>query len=301
MGLPSVESVRAGLATTVEQPAPPRRRFGLYSAATVLPMADEGGQAGRWQLGIQYRALDPYVALNPPVWPADLLAAAQFAPAHGVLRKADNRAVVGYPDEWGSANAVPLVVALECPGGPGDSAAEYKARATALLDWNEERLVEATLWSGERGNNQFLANTTSANLTPAGGPVPIADAVSLLSGSIHAGNTLGVFHVPVVALPFIHNYVSAEQNVLRTKLGDAVAVGAGYGFSGPDLSTPPAPVTWRWLYSTGPVVVRRGPVRVYDPYYDQHQSRTITIAERMVSVTVGGYAAAVKTIMTATV
>ena len=292
MGVLALVADRPDRVVRVDQPAPARRRYGLFSAATVLTLPD-----GRWALGIEYQAGDWSVPsdVTEGWWrgPADCatqqLAAAELPP------KGDTR---GADSDWAAANTFTTYSVIECPGGPGSTTAAMTARVRALADWNEERQVEHTLWTGLYGNNQYLTHPATDDLTPAGGAVDMRRAVSLLAQGMHTdgGHIAGVLHMVPECWPYVPG-VTREGAVLRTTLGDAVSFGAGYGQLGPkpDEATPgTAPgVDERWVIGSGPVVVRRGAQRVMDPVYDQDSAATYYLVERTYSVTIDGYVVAV--------
>lgn len=91
----------------------------------------------------------------------------------------------------------------------------------------------------------------------------IAQGVAALEGclaEIYGG--MGTLHVPTGAAALLGccNIAYVDGNRLSTLAGNCVVVGSGYSAanSGPDGT--PAPPGTAWLYISGPVVVRRGPI-----------------------------------------
>lgn len=165
-------------------------------------------------------------------------------------------------------------------GGMWDEAI---ARASAALNGGEARAVERAFWTGQADqpagatifphlaanaavNDDGASGSTviqPAAVVPQAGPMDIVEALGVLEGymgSCYPG--VPVIHMPlgVVAEASSYNLIHRQGPQLRTLAGSLVAAGAGYPGTGPDGTTPPYPQTW--IYATGAVFGRRGPVQV---------------------------------------
>ncbi|MFF0401736.1 cupin [Streptomyces sp. NPDC005248] len=134
---------------------------------------------------------------------------------------------------------------------------EAREHAEASLELGEQQAVEAGFWSAK------LA-MTATDLTPAEGPVSIAQGVAALEGCLaEQYGGVGVLHVPAGAAALLGccNLVREDPAAgsLRTLAGNCVIIGAGYSAMNTGPGNLPAEPGTAWLYITGPVVVRRGP------------------------------------------
>lgn len=296
--LVAVQAEPPPFTAAVDQPAPQPRGYGLYSVATVLTPGDEGA-GGRWSLGAQYPTGDAY-RQQWAIWPGGLDCAPQLANRDNPLGDTTTPPEEG--GDFGTANAFMVNAGVECWGGGRDD--ELAARARAILDWNEQFAVERALWTGEGGNNQYLAGTWAADLTPAGGPVDPVDGVALLERHIATGHARGIIHAPPGIAAYLSGVVRRDGNRQVTSvLENAVAFGAGYaGGIGPaGAGGPGATDDWDWMFASGQVVIRRGPIRVLDPIYGPRDDTALALAERTVQITIDGAVAAVRVARTTTV
>src|SRR5690606_26062585 len=106
----------------------------------------------------------------------------------------------------------------------------------------------------------------AVDLTPTAGPLSIAQGVAALEGALaESYGGVGTVHVPAGAAALLGCCRVAQEDPatgsLRTLAGNCVVIGAGYSAENTGPSGPAEPGT-AWLYVTGPVVVRRGPVDV---------------------------------------
>lgn len=194
------------------------------------------------------------------------------------------------PGQTFAATGSPFAVwaGFDCfQGGIGDAA----ATATERLQTSEWRAVEQHYWE------QQLA-AQADDLTPSGDTLPsIQDATAILEQAIadrYGG--IGVIHSPRYVWPYARGLVGRDLNdgiaptpnvsLLRTELWTKWAFGLGYPGTGPDGSQPDAGTTW--LYATGAVLVRRGPIIVpatpTSGAFNSTTNRTTVYAERVYTV-----------------
>ncbi|MDX2643496.1 cupin [Streptomyces sp. PA03-1a] len=154
------------------------------------------------------------------------------------------------------AEPITVYAGSEC-STMGWTYAEARAHAEASLELGEQQAVEAGFWT------QHLA-TTAVDLTPAEGPVNIAQGVAALEGCLaESYGGVGTLHVPAGAAALLGccNLVREDpaSGSLRTLAGNCTIIGAGYSAMNTGPGNIPADPGTAWLYITGPVVVRRGP------------------------------------------
>lgn len=155
------------------------------------------------------------------------------------------------------ARPITIYAGVECSTF-GLSYEEAVEHVRATLELGEQQAVESAFW-------RYTLAPQAVDLTPAGGPVPLAQGVAVLEGCLaESYGGVGTLHVPAGAAALLGccSIAYREGDSLRTLAGNCVTVGAGYSAanSGPDGS--PAPPGTAWLYISGPVVVRRGPVDI---------------------------------------
>ncbi|MEW2633345.1 cupin [Streptomyces sp. NPDC048389] len=134
--------------------------------------------------------------------------------------------------------------------------AEARAHAEATMSLGEQHALEAAFWRTKLAMD-------AVDLTPAQGPVSVAQGVAALEGCLAASyGGIGTLHVPAGAAALLGccNVLreDPESGALRTLAGNCAIIGAGYSAAGPG-NIPAEPGT-AWLYITGPLVIRRGPV-----------------------------------------
>ncbi|MER6828882.1 hypothetical protein ABT352_23075 [Streptosporangium sp. NPDC000563] len=155
-----------------------------------------------------------------------------------------------------TAGPVTIYAGAVC-SAPGFSYAEAEQHARAGLSQGEGRALEEWFW------RDVLA-PKAVDRTPAAGPVSVTQGIAILEGWLAADyGGVGVIHVPAGAAALLGRFsqLMVQGSRLRTWLGNCVVLGAGYAVNtGPDGT--PAPAGQAWLYASGPVVVRRGPVDV---------------------------------------
>lgn len=156
-------------------------------------------------------------------------------------------------------HAVPITVyaGAEC-STLGWSYEEARAHAEASLALGEQAALEAAWWRDK------LA-VAAVDLTPAAGPVTIAQGVAALEGCLaQSYGGVGTLHIPVGAAALLSccNILREDPvtGSLRTLAGNCAVIGAGYSVTNTGPGNTPAEPGTGWLYITGPIAVRRGPV-----------------------------------------
>ncbi|MFF7143464.1 cupin [Streptomyces nodosus] len=154
------------------------------------------------------------------------------------------------------ADPITVYSGAEC-STMGWTYAEARAHAEASLELGEQEAVEAGFWTNK------LA-MTAQDLTPAEGPVNIAQGVAALEGCLaEQYGGVGTLHVPAGAAALLGCCNLAHRDPadgsLSTLAGNCIIIGAGYSAMNTGPGNLPADPGTAWLYVTGPVVVRRGP------------------------------------------
>lgn len=155
------------------------------------------------------------------------------------------------------AEPITIYAGVEC-STIGWSYEEAVRHVRASLALGEQQAVESAFW-------RYHLAPRAVDLTPQGGAVNIAQGVAALEGCLaEQYGGVGTLHVPAGAAALLGccNIAYRDGDSLRTLAGNCVIVGSGYSAanSGPDGT--PAPPGEAWLYVSGPVVVRRGPVDI---------------------------------------
>ncbi|MDQ1018954.1 cupin [Streptomyces afghaniensis] len=155
------------------------------------------------------------------------------------------------------ADPVTIYAGVRC-STIGWSYQEAIEHVRASLELGEQQAVESAFW-------RYTLAPRAIDLTPAEGPVSLAQGVAALEGCLaESYGGVGTLHVPTGAAALLGccNIAYVDGNRLSTLAGNCVIVGSGYSAAntGPD-GTPAEPGT-AWLYISGPVVVRRGPIDV---------------------------------------
>lgn len=212
------------------------RRYGLFDAATLLDMPTRVIAAG-----LQFYADDcgDFVTVYnqecglSPTKPAE-----------------EGSELVATDPYW-------LATRLRC-GTVGRTAEEIRSAVRARLDAMEQWHVEAMLWSGDPAQLGVLnLENAGATIVVPGAPGAGA-AISALENAFYGVNGyVGTIHVNTQAEGALAyaDMLRPSTGVLRTPVGSAVSLGAGYGVTGP-LGVAPA-AGFVWAYMTGYVGVWR--------------------------------------------
>ncbi|MFE3146571.1 cupin [Streptomyces sp. NPDC059218] len=168
----------------------------------------------------------------------------------------------------------------------GWSYKEARTQAEASLELGEQAGIE-------NGFMQFKLTRDAVDLTPPEGPLSIAQGVAVLEGCLaESYGGVGTLHVPAGAAALLGccNLVEKDPETgnLETLAGNCVVIGAGYSALNEGPGGVPAEPGTAWLYITGPLIIRRGPVVVVPdrpgPSVNIRNNDRQVIAERTVVV-----------------
>lgn len=214
-----------------------RSRYGLFDVATLLPMTRQMIAAGLQfyadECGNFIEATDPECGIDPTEKTAN-----------------EGTELVGTDPFWRETR-------LRC-GTVGRTAADIQRAVTGRLESMEEWHVENVLWNG------YAPLPGVLNLVGAGATIvtPLAPgagaAISALENAFYQVNGyVGTIHVNTVAEGALEyaGMLNPDAGVLRTRVGSAVSLGAGYGITGPAEVAPAAGFVWAFM--TGYVGVWR--------------------------------------------
>lgn len=224
---------------TVTAPVSAPYRYGLFSAAAVLDPAD-----GReFVAGVQWEQ----VCLD--------------APAPVLLEDAlGERAPMELDAELAVEQAGPPIRLFTGFVSALPGREDLLERAREKLTLIEQQSVEYYAWTGAAGNRPRLADESTEILAGVAEPVGLVAGVGLLEAFVSdRTGSVGVLWAP---RPAASSFAAAQ--VLRVEGARLVAplgnplVFAHTSGVGPDGQVPGAGEAW--LFATGPVMVRRGPV-----------------------------------------
>lgn len=167
--------------------------------------------------------------------------------------------------------------------------AEFVDRLRASFDASQHHAIEREVWTGGViATNPAIADA-GADLAgdPAGLPLALAQIEDAIGDTCRGG----MIHMTRGAATMAARYnlltidAAASGRARMTATGTPVVIGSGYTGSGPDGA--PAPAGASWIYATGPMLVRLGPVIIpADPptIIDRRVNRVVVRAERSVVV-----------------
>ena len=212
--------------------APPRqqRRYGLFDAATVVSMPERALAAG-----LQFFIDDCGNAaeLTNPVCGED--------PVEKTFE--EGTSTLGTDPFW-------LYNRLRC-GMVGRTADEIQRTVTDRLLSAEQWHVENVLWNGDPlapGAMNLVDNPTTVIVTPL---APGAGAaISALENAFYqVHGYVGTIHINTRAEGALEyaGFLNPDAGVLRTRVGSAVSLGAGYGINGPADVAPAAGFVWAFM------------------------------------------------------
>jgi hypothetical protein len=214
----------------IDFPANRRLRYGLFAAATVLPMPGRAIAAG-----LQYYTDDCGNFL------------ADYNQECGVdsptKTAVEGSELLGTDPYW-------VVNRVRC-GAVGRTAQDIRGVAQGRLAAMEQWAVEDRLWNGvaaQPGVLNLVNNVGTVTVTPL---APGAGAaISALENAFYQVNGyVGTIHVNDVAEGALEyaGFLNPETGVLRTRKGSAVSLGSGYGVNGPADAAPAAGFTWAFM------------------------------------------------------
>ncbi|MFJ8301591.1 hypothetical protein ACIQ9R_37580 [Streptomyces sp. NPDC094447] len=242
--------------------APPptqRVRYGLFTAGAVVPMSNRmlgnGLQFYADHCGEFTELYNQECGVESPV----------KTPNEGAE-------LVGTDPFW-------LETRLRC-GTVGRTADEIKAAAQSRLTAAEQRRVEDVLWNGIAAQPDVLNLVNNAGTTIVTPLAPGAGAAlaALENAFYQMTGHVGTIHVNVQAEGALEyaGFLNPESGVLRTRMGSAVSLGAGYGINGPDDTAPEAGFVWAFMTayttvwrSTDAQIPQPDPRRVMDRVANQ--------------------------------
>lgn len=178
----------------------------------------------------------------------------------------------------------------------GMTAEEVARQAKRALDNVTQKTVEMEFWNGfaakkltDTNDNRYLTNGTAVDVTPVPGTgVKLRYAQALLEkalGDVTFGAE-GVIHAPVEIASILKLHHNADGS-LETSLGNKVVAGVGYSGTSPNGTNPAANTAW--MYATGPVTVRLGPVALQTEKVAQNTDNAVNTfayyADRPAAVT----------------
>lgn len=255
---------------SVTAPLTTAPRYGLYSVATVL---DDQARAG---CGVVY--LPDATAASGFAWKAACGGGAE-------KQLGDEPDAVTGDGFW-------VITGVSCLRD------DIEAVAAARMALQEARIVEQQIWTNALGLSEGPEFDASSTPVLGGGAVSLAVGIGLLEeylgahydgvGAIHSSRLVA----PAAGRDFL---VNKQGGRLVTTLDTPWAFGQGYA-----VNTGPGGVAAgagkAWLYATGQVVVRRGPIFTTNlaEGLDRNTNDVFVIAERPVNVTVDGLLAAVQ-------
>ncbi len=248
--------------------APPTRvplPYGLLTAAEPQEEADP-----HWQMGVRFRPV--------PCGPAGIT----LEPCPSVTGGPNLSPTAFGVDTRGAGTFSPYAF-IDC--STVGFIEEAEQMATAMLTAGEARAVEREFWTGEFGTRPHLAANAAvtgsdgvieqtAATVITGAPVDVVEGLSLLEDGLAScyGNQ-GVIHATAKTLTHLksENLVERDGPRLRSPSGHLFAIGCGYPGTGPDGTLPAG--GHHWMYATGAVSVRRGPIVLPAPQFAQITDR----------------------------
>lgn len=166
----------------------------------------------------------------------------------------------------------PFVVgaAVECStfGSPAELLAEYGSRADRALEMSQWSQIANELWTGQRSDAQGWSEATrlaspAATILSAS-PVPLVEAIAALEdyfGGCSAGD-VQLIHVPRKLSAHLDHasliHTTPGSGRLWTANNALVIADRGYPGTSPSGDAPTPGVAW--IYSTGPLSARLGPI-----------------------------------------
>ncbi|MBM0227976.1 hypothetical protein [Micromonospora sp. ATA51] len=258
----------------VDAPATTPYKFGLFSAAAVVDPADQR----EFQAGVEWEPL----CVDAP------------APTSVAAASDPDRVAMALPDGVPSVQAgvIRLYAGLT---GRSTARPDLLERARRALGAVEQQSLEHYVWTGEAGNDAYLADADTEVLAGAAA-VPLEEGVGLLEAHIgDRAGVLGALWAPRWTGGWFASKALAriEGPRLVAPLGNPIVfaqtTGVGAGGAAPAAGE-------AWLYATGPVMVRRSAVFLpkLAEALDRTDNEVFAVAERFYTVGWSCAVAAVK-------
>lgn len=226
--------------------------YGILSSATTTYNESDSF----WTSGITYEALDAgLVVANGSIFGASPAVSA------AIVDNTDSkeRFKTYYPFDVRASVKVSTM---------GTNPADIEESVKMSLNMVTQKAVESEFWNGDvaklltsDNDNRYLASTQAVDVTPQPGTaVKVWYGLALLEQAVAESpvGANGVIHTPRDVATTLRLENDGEQ--LRTVLGTPVVAGTGYSKRGPSGAL--APAGKAWMYATGPVSVRLGPLTV---------------------------------------
>lgn len=249
-------------ASVYPSPAPGQRRYGLFNAATVVDDLDARGIGTGFQIPAEdcgvVRSYDANCDTHP-----------------------EKTFDEGLP--YMEATPYWVYASRQC-GTVGNRPSDIEASVRRRLVANEQREVEAQFWGGGAVAADPNLIGTAGVTTVVPGSAGSSAAIAALEDSFYdAYGYTGVIHIAMRAYGNLAygNLLVPSSGVLRTPMGSAWAIGAGYGIAGPGGAAPDAGNVWAFM--TPPVIIRRSEIiapSVLDTM-DRIQNQYLGLAERV--------------------
>lgn len=229
----------------VEPTRPIPAPVGLLASALSPPDSEDE----RWVNGFAFQALD-------------CIPGGRFDPCAEDLN-------LVIPDNADSPDYVPFAVWAGYKCSPWDPVFDWARAVTDALLAIEEEQIAAELWRGdiaraEAHPNRYLTDVDSDNLSSSA--LAANDALACLEQYLAQcnGGQQGMIHASrqLITLWHFGGALRREGRRIYTIHDTVVVPGTGYDGSGPAEGAEPEPAgSTQWAYATGPVTVRREPLR----------------------------------------
>lgn len=260
--------VGAGIRLDLDGPRPVAPPHSLLSTEGVVVARDDG----RWLNGVN---IMPYPADVPSLWEPC---------SEGTFRIKDE----GLGVDIVTFDAFVCYIPVTCSslGIRQDLAGQ----AETVLEATYSMGVEQALASGVVGSSNPYFGDANLNIL-GGGAVSAAVALSYLEDAIGETGRMGVIHATpaIVSALAADKLEGTEEGALVTANGTPVVSGDGYIGADPDNGTSPS-AGQGWMFATGPVEVRIGPVVITElaETLDRSDNSITFRAERYVLATWDG-------------
>lgn len=167
---------------------------------------------------------------------------------------------------------------------------DLAGQAESVLEATYSMGVEQALASGVSGSSNPYFGDANLDIL-GGGAVSAATALAYLEDAIGETGRMGIIHATpaIVSVLAADKLEGTEEGALITSNGTPVVSGDGYIGADPDMGTSPS-AGQGWMFATGPVEVRLGPLVITDlaESLDRSDNEITFRAERYVLATWDG-------------